>query len=165
MVKKKPGLLNKLFGAKGASVEKCARIGLFNLKAQASNLSVNIFGMPEMSPKQGLETFQKHIQDDYEKVIKPKLSKWKIGLSIAIPIIPLVNVIISLVKTWLTERTFKKLQKIDQPFRLKAPTLGLKPHEEQKKNLKEWQAKRMPFAKKFFSIIEGVPYKAKLGFA
>lgn len=36
MAAKKPGVWNKLFGPKGASVEKCARIGLFTLMHQTS---------------------------------------------------------------------------------------------------------------------------------
>ena len=116
MVAKKPGLWNKLFGPKGASVEKCARIGLFTLMAQATKVmrgtAKNNFDA--QMTETGLENFHQQIKKDYENISTPKLSKWKIALSfISIGLIPLINAVVALAKTKFTKRTFEKLQKMD----------------------------------------------------
>lgn len=161
MVAKKPGLWNKFFGPKGASVEKCARIGLFTLMHQTPKATRGTGITADVEP--GLETFREQVKSDYEKASTPKLSKWKIALSVvSIGLIPLINAVVALVKTKLTKRTFEKLQSIDTTFQTQALSLGLKPPAEQKRLVKEYQEKRTPFAKQFFAYIEDVPYTAVL---
>jgi hypothetical protein len=159
-------MVAKKTGAKGASVEKCARIGLFTLMHQTSKATrgtaTSIFDQAEVDP--GLEAFRAQVESDYKKVSTPKLSKWKIGLSIlSLGLVPLVNVIVALVKSHLTKKTFKKLQSsFDQPFILNSVKRSLKSQEEQMQLTKEYQEKRTPTAKKFFAYIEGVPYTADI---
>lgn len=118
MVAKKSGLWNKLFGPKGASVEKCARIGLFTLMAQATKAMRGTAVNPLLdgqSIEVDLEEFNKQIKKDYEDISTPKLSKWKIALSfISIGLVPLINAVVALAKTKFAKRTFEKLQKMDQ---------------------------------------------------
>ncbi len=155
MVAKKSGLWNKLFGPKGASVEKCARIGLFNLIHQTSKTTRGTGITADVEP--GLEAFREQVNNDYEKVSKPRLSKWKIALSVvSIGLIPLINVIVALIKAKLTKRTFEKLQSIDKSFQ----TQALIPPDKRERLVKEYQAKRTLIAKQFFAYIEGVPYTA-----
>jgi hypothetical protein len=169
MVAQKPGLWNKFFGAKGASVEKCARIGLFNLMHETSKASrgtANLFLFDGLQVEQGLEAFREQVKSDYEKVSSPKLSRWKITLSaFSLGLIPLVNVIVALVKTHMAKKAHEKLQSIDQTFQLQSITLRLKTPEEQKSAVEDYREKRFPFVKKFFAQIEGVPYRANMAFA
>jgi hypothetical protein len=100
MTAKKPGLWNKFFGPRGASVEKCARIGLCLLKNQTANNSA-------------LEAFHNQIECDYQKAIVPEISKWKITLSIlSFGIIPVIHIINALAKTILAKRTFEQINTI-----------------------------------------------------
>jgi hypothetical protein len=160
MVAKKPGLWNKLFGSKGASVEKCARIGLFTLMHQTSKTTRGAGITADVEP--GLEVFREQVKNDYEKASALKLSKWKIALSVvSIGLIPLINAVVALIKTQLTKRTFKKLQSIDATFETQKFSLIQKPLAEQKRLVKEYQEKRTSFAKQFFAYIENVPYSAR----
>jgi hypothetical protein len=154
MVAKKPGLWNKLFGPKGASVEKCARIGLFTLMDQISK--ANSDTQPNLNDgircEPGLESFRSEVQSEYEKAATPKFSKWKIALSVAsLGLIPLINAMIALTKTNLTKRTFEKLQKIEDSLASKLPA-------EKIHLLKKMGAKVTSISKQFFAYIEGVPY-------
>lgn len=166
MVAKKPGFWNKLFGPRGASIEKCARIGFFTLMHQTSKAirGTQTSLVDAMQCEPGLESFRNEMKTHYEKKAdSPKLSKWKIALSIiSVGLIPLINTIVALVKTKLTKLTFEKLRSIDTPFQMQAFTLASKPQAEQKQLVKEYQEKRTPIAKQFYSYIEGVPYKAVL---
>lgn len=169
MVAKKPGLWNKLFGPKGASVEKCARIGLFMLMHQTSKVIRGTqTGMSdEMQCEPGLQDFRTEVQTHYEKASTPKLSKWKIVLSVvSVGLIPLINAIIALVETKLTKRTFEKLRAIDASFlQIQARALYLKPPAEQERLMKEYQEKRTSIAKQLCAYIEGVPHKAAVAFS
>lgn len=117
MVAKKPSLCNKLFNPKGASVEKCARIGLFALMTQATKAGRGTAANPLLdgqSIEAGLEEFHKQVKSDYEKTAAPKLSKWKMTFSVlSLGLIPLVNTIVALVKTKLTKKAYAKLQAMD----------------------------------------------------
>jgi len=145
-----------------------------------------------MDVESGLEAFREQVKNDYEKVSKPKLSKWKIALSVvSIGLIPLINAIVALVKTKLTKRTFGNLQKMDQSQTEKVqkyiqekvpevPGFGLMFASQQKqleaqqkiqaatqelqkeKFVKDYQKQRVPIAKQFFAYTEGVPYTAFL---
>ena len=193
MVAKKPGIWNKHFGAKGASVEKCARIGLYTLMHQTSKAvrgTATLLYNDGLQVESGLEAFREQVKSDYEKVSSPKLSKWKITLSVfSLGLIPLVNAIVSLAKLYLTAKTLNKLQVMDQShqqnihqyLRREAPdslrsfqyfrsgeekaTSGNKT-QNALKNLKkeqfykEYQSKRTPIAKRIFAYTEGVPYGA-----
>ncbi|KIC72287.1 hypothetical protein DB42_DF00010 [Neochlamydia sp. EPS4] len=165
MVAKKPGLWNKLFGPKGASVEKCARIGLFTLMHQTSKVirGTQTSRLDARNCEPGLEAFRTEVQTHYEKATPPKLLKWKIALSVvSVGLIPLINAIIALVKTKLTKRTFEKLQAIDTLFMRQVFALTSKSPGEQKRLVKEYQEKRTSIAKQFYAYTEGVPYKVAL---
>lgn len=103
MVAKKPGLWNRLFPSRGASVEKCARIGLHSLKQSTSCL-----------PK--LEAFSEEVSSQYKAFAdSPKLSKWKIGISItSFGIIPLIQAITSFIMTTSIKRLSQKMNKMDK---------------------------------------------------
>lgn len=159
MVAKKTGLWNKLFGPKGASVEKCARIGLFTLMHQTSKANFGTGTTANVEP--GLEAFRDQVKNDYEKISTPRLSKWKIALSVAsIGLIPLINVIVALVKAKLTKRTLEKLVSIDRSFQTQMASLKSTPPEERKRLAKEHRATLTPIEKQLFAYIEGVPYTA-----
>lgn len=168
MVTKKPGLWNKLFGPKGASVEKCARIGLFTLMYQTSKFfwgTQRRDGSDRMECEPGLQVFRTEVQTRYEKASTPKLSKWKIVLSVvSIGLIPLINAIIALAKAKLTKQTFEKLQAIDGVFQSQIDVLGQLPLAERERLVKEYQEKRTPIVKQFFTCTEGVPYISALAF-
>lgn len=162
MVAKKSGLWNMLSSPKGASVEKCARIGLFTLMHQTSKNMRGTGDTADVEP--GLEAFRTQVKSDYEKASTPKLSKWKIVLSVvSIGIIPLINAVVALVKTKLTKWTFERLSSLDTEFSNKiqnqAPFLS---QDELTQLLKEYQEKRTPVAKQFFAYIEDVPYTSVL---
>lgn len=185
MVAKKPGLWNKLFGPKGASVEKCARIGLFTLMMQATKAEED-----GQSIEAGLEEFHKQVKSDYEETAAPKLSKWKITFSVlSLGLIPLINVIVALVKTKLIKRVSAQLQAIEtaqaervlkyiaerapeaDPFALRLDDLQWiqevqrkiqEAHQVLAKEdfVKDYQKHRTSIAKQLFAYTEGVPYKA-----
>ena len=67
-------------------MERCARIGLFQLHSSAE------------IQRDGLEPFIEEISKEYQKVVSPKLSRVKVILSIAIPLIPIIYVITSVVQ-------------------------------------------------------------------
>ena len=84
--------------ARGASVEKCARIGLYTLMSLTSSES-------------GLTYFHQEVKQAYEKVATPKLSKWKITLSIlSLGIIPLINAICSLMRMLLLNEYYQAFE-------------------------------------------------------
>lgn len=181
MIAKKPGLWNRLF-ARGASVEKCARIGLFTLMTQVSKVGrkeTSTFGLNPLEAAKGFEVFHKVAKEQYETSATPQLSKWKIALSIlSLGLIPLINAIAALLLTKLTKDIFAKLQKMDADFGLKTVeyltkkmgsfSLFSNPTEIQEatKSMQkeqffiDHQKKRTPIAKRFFSLTDGVPYKA-----
>ena len=151
----------KAFGAKGASVEKCARIGLFTLMRQTSkeargNLVVQFKAM-KVEP--GLEAFRERVEEDYIKAVSPKLSKWKITLSvISLGLIPLINVVVALVKTVLAKRAYKKLEAFEVSFQSIFSSLEKKTLDEQRRIVRKFRETRTPFAKNCFACIEGVPF-------
>lgn len=116
MVTKKSGLRNKLFGPKGASVEKSASIGLYALMSQATKGAQGTAVDQEDAKKvdKDLEEFYKQVKSDYNKAATPKLSKWKITISVlSLGIIPMVNVIIAFVKTILSAQKNEEIRKMD----------------------------------------------------
>lgn len=183
MVVKKPGLWNQLFGAKGASVEKCARIGLYSLMNQATQAMRGTAAHPllGLSVEMGLEEFHKQVENDYEIISEPKLSAWKITLSVlSLGLIPLINIIIAFVKTILTENVFKKLRAMDAKHAEKVQKYQIEnglnnplafnynelKHQETDRKILEitqdHQTERYPLAQQFFAYIEGVPYETGL---
>lgn len=182
MVAKKPGLRNKLFGPQGASVEKCARIGLYTLLTQSTKMgrgTAESFEEAQL-PEAGLETFHNEIKREYEQSTKPKLSKWKITLSIfSLGLIPLINVIVALVRTKLAKRVFERLRdmdtkqmersreyltdKIGRPSSAQDMMRKVLEASQTLANesfVKEHHKNRMPIAKELFNLVEGVPYTA-----
>jgi len=158
MVAKRPGLRNKLFGPKGASVEKCARIGLFTLHHHAtSEDEKSSYRRPFNHP--GLKVFKDQIKSDYERVSTPKFSKWKITLSIAsLGLIPLINAIVALVKIAQVNQTCKKLSSETISYQRKMALANLR--SKQIQLTKESQAKQAPLLKQFYALVEGVPFTA-----
>ena len=54
-----------------------------------------------------------------KKISEPKLSKWKITLSIvSFGLVPLINVIVAQLKTKQTKQAFKELKLIDASFKV-----------------------------------------------
>ena len=165
MVAKKSGLLNRLFcSSRGASVEKCVRIGLFTLMNQTSRAARGAAALSDDgSVEPGLEAFRQEIENDYKRLSSPKISKWKVTVSVlSLGLIPLMNVVRALAKTQLTKRVFKKLASIDRTFTSQAFSFVFVDSEKQKQMVENYQRQRCPFAKRFFAYTEGVPYTAVL---
>ncbi len=101
MVAKKRGFLNCIF-QKGASVEKCARIGL-------STLSKNC--LDRMQEVVSGQSFANEVNRELEALSQPKLSKCKIVLSIfTVGLLPLIYAIAAYAKTRFTARIAQKIQ-------------------------------------------------------
>lgn len=138
--------------SKSASVEKCARIGLYTLMHQTSQIIRQTGNTLDVEP--GLEAFREQTEKEYEKVSTPKLSKWKIALSVvSIGLIPLINVVVALIKKASFERNLDKLATLDKQMQERLPSLA---EAEQIQIINEYQAKRAPLARKLFSDV--VPY-------
>ncbi len=149
MVVKKPGIWNQLFGPRGASVEKCARVGLFTLMT--------------FSQQTSLTEFFNQIKIDHDKCVTPKLSNWKIGLSIcSLGLIPLINAIASFVQSQLLQWTFGSLMELDTNFQGEVNQLASDPssHNKIPDRMKEHQKNRTPKARQYFAHIEDVPLMA-----
>ncbi len=112
-----PGLLDSWSIPRGASVEKCGRIGLFSLMGQTLK-GCSLTGKDKsdaLECEPGLEIFRKEVETHYQKAVCPKLSKERIVLSIvSLGILPLIYAIIALVKTIRAENAFDKLMGIDR---------------------------------------------------
>jgi hypothetical protein len=191
MVEKKPGIWNTLFGGKGSSVEKCARIGLCTLLNQtcvpirddSSNGKIEAVVV-----KSGLEVFHTHVKTEYEKVAKPKISKWKIIFSIcSVGLIPVINVVVACYKRIITKKISANIKKLDQncaekaqkylqekapeasPFKLLFTPTQKKQEAldkvrsavqtmEKEQFIKEYQDKRSILEKNLYKHTEGVPF-------
>jgi hypothetical protein len=96
------GLMTRLgSGKKGASVEKCARIGLYTL-------------MMQVAPRSELKPFYEQLKRDYEQLATPTLSSWKVTLSVlSLGIIPLIQAVAALILTYLASRSYLKAVEID----------------------------------------------------
>lgn len=169
MVVKKTGLWNRLFGNRGSSVEKCARIGLYMLMNEATVMGrhpptgffINLSDSERAEP--GLTVFHEEVKSEYNKAARPALSKWKIALSIiSLGCIPAIIAIASLVLKNQTKRIFDNLNAIDRAFSLEmsSSTFVSLSETAKKQKIVAYGKKRKPLAMKFFSCIEGVPYKA-----
>jgi hypothetical protein len=102
MVAKTPGLWNMFFDPKGASVEKCARVGLATLRAQ-------LLQPGSALAKPGLESFYEIVNDSYIEAAIPQLSKYKIALSVvSLGLMVIVNVIIAFVKLTYAENALSQ---------------------------------------------------------
>ena len=163
MVKKPTSLFNKVFGSKSASVEKCARIGLYRLQGQATKGAIgSLQEQAQMTQAQaretepGLEVFRKEIQLAYTEVATPQLNKRKIILSIAIPIIPVVYAIVSIAKNIMAAYYIDQIISTAKSFQFSVfKELG----EASKELLTKKQA---PFIRKLIENKEGVPHKTPL---
>jgi hypothetical protein len=152
MVAKKPGFWNKFFGPCGASVEKCARIGLYTLMRQTATQTAN-----KLVPVVNIEAFHNQIKCDYENACKYKLSKWKIVFSIAtLGLIPLINVIVSIAKIIITNRIMRHFDLIDQEA-LALKTLPTK--RDRQTAFEKLKIQEIANFKRFFAYTEGVPYE------
>jgi hypothetical protein len=149
-------MVAKHTGAKGASVEKCARIGLFTLMHQTSKGQRGTATSPDDQQKVdlGLEAFRAQVEHDYKKACTPKLSRWKITLSVlSVGLIPLVNIIIAIVKVFLCALIAVKLQIETATFNQAVQD----PLSDKERLMKEYQKNRALSIKKYYTYLEGVP--------
>lgn len=162
MTAKKPGLWNMFFGERGASVEKCARIGLYTLLRQTSKIVYDKDKkIKEINPAPDLEGFQEQIKKDYEKLSKPELSKWKIALSIcSLGLFPAITPFKAIALANATEKTHTALTTLDQNFKEASKELSARPTEEYDLVVEDYRLKRALLAKQYYAYIEGVPFKA-----
>lgn len=159
MTAKKPGLKNYILNPRGASVEKCARIGLYALLHQSSKV-IKENGQKRIVPAPGLEAFHEQIGSDYDRLSNPELSKWKMGLSIcSAGLIPAINAVAALAFTKWTKETHASLTSVDDNFKVQSKELSAKPTEEYEQAVADYRAKRTPLAKKYYAYIEGTPFK------
>jgi len=148
MVAKKPGLWNTLFGQRAASVEKCARIGLYQLFTQT--LQVGLFG--GACSKKGMDSFSNTIQSELDGIKTPKLSRWKIVLSVVtLGLVALINVVVTVVKWILCSRAAKKV--FEKITHLQAIAATLSPDQ-----LKAKVQELNPLQRDYFSAIDGTPF-------
>lgn len=154
MAKRKEGLWNRFSSPKGASVEKCARIGLYTLMMQTTdNTQVDLFGRTRSDPS--LRGFHEEIKNQYSEISTPKLSKWKIVLSIvSLGILPLIYAIDAIRKEKLHKRTSEDLQKLNMDL---AATLFNSSADST--SAQELQMQGVALTKQQFALREGVPYK------
>lgn len=94
-----------------ASVEKCARVGLFTLIEAISKKNPNQKALEEpILPN--IATFHKQLKSEYEKISIPQLSYGKMVLSIlSLGILPLAQAIISFSTVKFIEKTQAEAQK------------------------------------------------------
>ncbi|EFB42324.1 MULTISPECIES: hypothetical protein [Parachlamydia] len=181
MTVKKTGF-GKFFGGRGASVEKCARIGLFNLLQETLKTDPVLFFMPKVLLEPGLESFHEELKKNYDVASKPNFSKRKIRLSIvSLGLIPLINVIRAFALHSLAKGFGLYLNKLDRHFTSRSTsymtkkanelleenpalvedvvTLNILVHNEiqKEKFFIKFERQRPFFAKVFFRLIEGVP--------
>ncbi len=161
MVMKKSGLRNVFFPARGSSVEKCARIGLFVLMYQTTKARDDKAGGDRMIDPE-LQGFHDYVEKEYKRVSNPKLSYQKIMLSIAsFGIIPIVVAVAALVKSIWARITFEKIQDLKFDSQEKQPDpffLLKKSRMDRVQNTKLYSEKINFFADLFFRCIEGVPH-------
>lgn len=117
-------------GLKPVSIEKCARVGVYRLMKDAEHHAKTY----------NIGPFAAQLKREFANIVRPKIAKWKIAVSIVLPLVPLVLLIISVVKSLLTKRVFGQLgQKIRQ-----------EPSEERAKGVKK-------LADQLLQHMEGVP--------
>lgn len=160
MVAKKPGIWNKIFAQKGASVEKCARIGLFALMYAIS--SHEILNMQyQFKAVPGLEPFHKQVEAEYKSVLTPKISKWKIALGVAsLGLISLVNAISAFVNYFLTCFTARLIMGLEKSYDTNSKAVSFLTFDKSTHtfvNLQSCRAFSVPFIKFIFARTEGVP--------
>jgi len=160
MVAQKEGLWNRLFGPRGSSVEKCGRIGLFCLKSQTSKGACELVrgdfrpGLPENSCERGLESFRRQIEEDYQTVITPKFSKWKVGMAaLSLGLLPLIHAIMAFVKMILIVHNLQKIRSIESVIK-RAGLFGL--GDDPAKALREMQAELASLQRRHLSYMDGV---------
>lgn len=185
------GLMVKKGTKKNASVEKCARIGLFTLmQSTGKNPSLIPTNAPEA--QEGLEAFHNEVKRNYDRVVKPKLSAWKITLSVlSLGLIPLINVIRSIAKIILITKTQSKGQALDADFKYnstryieeKVPDTfvlqSILSSQEDKERVqrelqqateelqnedfvKEYAKKRLPLNIKILTYTNGIPFRTRV---
>lgn len=130
--------------SRGSSIEKCARIGLTCLIQDVRKA----FGT---TPEEG-DVFRAHIEAVHTEAMRPKLSKWKITLSVlSLGLLPLIYVIISLVQVRAIQSRCKKLNQLSASYDQRKDSL----------NSAERAAeitKLLNLAKSIFSLTEEVPF-------
>ena len=152
LTRKQPGFWNALFGKRGHSVEKCGRIGLERLLMSTHKAAfdpyVDLMQAGECEP--GLEHFHAVIEKASTNAFSPKLSKWKIALSIVtVGLIPLINAIVALVKAIMFKTYKTKLAEVGK---------GISPDPKFKGLQKEQEARWYSLNRKLHALIDGVPF-------
>jgi hypothetical protein len=111
IVEKKQGLIRNLFSGARPSVEKCARIGLYQLMINVQTI-VSI-DSKEREQVSRLKEFEKEAFVAYYRSCDPRLSKWKITLSVmSLGLLPLINVICAISYSILAKKKHSELQEI-----------------------------------------------------
>jgi len=146
---KNPSLWNRVFGPKGASVQKCARIGLFTFLTQIP-LDDRLKNFRSEVIKHYHETYVNTLNISYWKIVK--LTVLSAGL------IHLIYAISALVYLRFAKKEYEISKKMDDSFDSEGPALTSKSVEERQRKVKEYKEKRTPHVKRFYEYIEGVPY-------
>lgn len=145
LVAAKSGPWNRFFPARGASVEKCARIGLFIL-------------MHQKVPR----VFREEIAKDYETVSPPPLSRWKIAVSaLSLGIIPLITAVISVALARFAKHTINQLIRMDREYLLSVGVSQGNNSSDAAVLERQHQQKRFPFARQYFAYTNEVPYETR----
>ncbi len=154
-------------GKHPSSVEKCARIGLFALLASSSKpenrtrhvgpIQVNTV---TYKPAKGLEPFYNQVKEEYTTACSPKLDKWKIGLSIAIPVIPAVLLVVSIAKSIFAFYVLlaASVRNVQQKKNQGHIVLNKNQVHLSLKDNSQHQKKAQQLTKLYYQQIEGVPY-------
>lgn len=156
MTAKKPGIWNHFFGPRGYSVEKCAKIGLCRLLTENSDI-LKVNETEKRVAYKGLKPFCDQIKVEY-KLAQPKISAWKVGLSLcSLGIVPCINAITSAALTILAKQADSTMTSIKEEFKVKLADKTLEEADQIKQQL---YIKIAPSAKKYYALIDGTPFKS-----
>lgn len=143
-----------------ASIEKCARVGLYTLLEAITQKDPNksILACPSL-PK--LEEFHKQIKNDYEKISLPQFSYYKIAASVlSLGLIPLTQSVYAYSQSKFVQKTNEEVQKMKKAHSQKIKAYydecerRLETLDFVKKHEKKLLTKLHPIA----MSIEGVPF-------
>lgn len=128
---------------RGASIEKCGRIGLSYLRYAVRKS----FGetLAEGS------AFRGEVEKAYQEAMRPKWSKWKITLSVmSLGLIPLIYAIISLVQVRVIQSRVEQVKELNQSLQAQASSTSKQQTELKEKIRDLWLS--------IFSMAEGIPF-------
>lgn len=112
LLRKKEGFMGNLFTGRRSSVEKCARIGLFQLFREAQTM-VDV-DLNQGQQRSRLNEFADEVLHAYCSSCDPKFSKWKITLSVmSLGLIPLINAICAISCSILAKKKHSQFKEIN----------------------------------------------------